>query len=180
MIKQQFAALLIKMVLVSLLIFPCSSLASEQSTQADMVKLNSIACNRLLSKNERAGAITRIFDNPDIINRKSCEMPRFLINPIWLSECYIRYFPGLCGKLPHGMEWRPADESLFCMYLFPAKLGHSTTPYGLYFTLTGTFHSADPAYQFLKGNCKDATTINQVSTWRPNGIEYTSTRAPKP
>jgi hypothetical protein len=104
-------------------------------------------------------------------------MSRFLGDSIWLSECHIQNVPGIAGKLPRGMEWHSADETLFCMHLFPAKPGLSTTQYGLYFTLTGAFNSADPAYKFFRGNCKDATAITQVSTWRPNGVMHTSIRA---
>ncbi len=159
--------------LLGTLIISFTQTSSAKETIPMIVRLNKVAGNLLLPNNKRAEAIIEIFDEPSFVNRRSCDMPKFLINPTWLKECYIQYFPGLPGKLPKGMEWHPG-ESLFCLYLFPAKPGSSTAPYGIYFTLTGTLYSADPAYQFFNGKLTDATTLVQVSTWRPNGVEHTS------
>lgn len=121
---------------------------NELLRKEDIAALNALANNPATAQAERARAVFALFSQHLQPGCSAAEVRRVLTDPTWLKEARLQGFRDSGGQTPIEMT---AEDTVFGLHLFPTQAQPRSSPWVIYFRLSGRHDQDEVARDFLMG-----------------------------
>ena len=121
---------------------------NELLRNEDVAALNALANDPAITPAERARAVFSLFSQHLRPGCSAAEVRRVLTDTAWLQETRLLAFRGSTDQTPVEMT---SEDTVFGLHLFPGKVEPRTSPWVIYFRLSGRHDQDGVAHKFLTG-----------------------------
>lgn len=120
----------------------------ELLRKEDIAALNALANNLTITPAERSRAVFTLFSKHLRVGCSAAEVRGVLTDTAWLQETRLQKIHGSNGPIPIEMT---SEDTVFGLHLFSTKTEPRTTPWVIYFRLSGRQDQEELARAFLTG-----------------------------